>query len=120
MVDLSHVEHADYANYRISYDHETGVIRCAGIFRLRGDEYAAIVKLLNQAADTNPVVLTLDLRELEFLNSSGISVLSKFIIRLRDNASGMVLVKGSHGFSWQSRSLKNLQRLFPGLRLELE
>lgn len=106
--------------YLVNYDSETTTIRCEGSFRLRGaSEYAPIVDLLNDVVDQEPETITLDLQALQFLNSSGINTLSKFVIKLRKQKSSKLLVKGSKQYSWQGKSLKNLQRLLPSLRLEL-
>jgi hypothetical protein len=110
----------NHDDYRISYDPETTIITCTGSFRLRSEEYAPIAALLNEVIDSGPTALTLDVRELQFLNSSGISTLSKFILQLRNNAAQSVVVRGNNAISWQPRSLKNLQRLLPQLILELE
>jgi hypothetical protein len=46
-------------------------------------------------------------------------MLSKFIIEVRKKAGVQMAVQGSQGIAWQGKSLKNLQRLMPGLQLEL-
>jgi hypothetical protein len=84
------------------------------------EEYAPIVQLLNELADQEPATITLDLRELEFLNSSGINVISKFVLKVRQKNTSQILVRGSKTIPWQGKSLKNLQRLMPSLQLELE
>lgn len=107
-------------NYSVTYDPETVTITCEGSFRLRGtEEYAPIVQLLNDVADENPTTITLNLEQLQFLNSSGINSLSKFVIRLRKQKSTHLIVKGSQEYPWQGKSLKNLKRLLPDLQLEL-
>lgn len=107
-------------NYVVIYDAESVTITCKGSFRLRGsEEYAPIVELLNQVADDNPSTITLNLQELQFLNSSGINTLSKFVIKLRKQTSTQLIIKGSHQYPWQGKSLKNLQRLLPTLTLDL-
>ncbi|HBL14721.1 MAG TPA: hypothetical protein DD379_25690 [Cyanobacteria bacterium UBA11162] len=108
-------------SYSVYYDTATSSINCKGSLRLSGmDEYAPIVELLNEVADSQPPMITLDLRELEFLNSSGISMLSKFVIKVRQKKTIKIVVQGSQGIPWQGKSLKNLQRLMPSLILELE
>jgi hypothetical protein len=73
------------------------------------------------AADAQPATLTLDLRTLRFLNSSGINTLAKFVLHARRQYHAtQVVMKGSHQFPWQEKSLKNFQRLLPGLHLEIE
>lgn len=107
--------------YNVSYDTNTATISCNGSLRLSGmDEYAPIVQLLNQVADVEPPVITLNLRQLQFLNSSGINVLSKFIIKVRQKKKVQMMVQGSEQIPWQGKSLKNLKRLMPNLQLEWE
>ena len=107
-------------DYQVNYDAASATITCTGSFRLQGSEYAPIIDLLNGVADARPLKITLDLRQLRFLNSSGINTLSKFIIRVRKLAASAVLVRGNHTYPWQSKSLKNLQRLKKDLELEME
>lgn len=109
------------AEYHINYDAEIPAIVCVGSLRLSGmDEYAPIVELLNTVAEQECPTILLDLRKLEFLNSSGINVLSKFVIKIRQKKQVQMLVQGSTKIPWQSKSLKNLQRLMPTLQLEWE
>lgn len=108
-------------DYCIWYEATTATVTCSGSLRLRGmEEYAPIVQLLNEVADSEPSKITLDLRQLEFLNSSGISMLSKFAIRVRQKGRVQMVVLGSQEIPWQGKSLRNLLRLMPSLQLELE
>ncbi|HEY9667034.1 MAG TPA: hypothetical protein V6C91_09525 [Coleofasciculaceae cyanobacterium] len=108
-------------DYSVYYDSVSEAVICQGSLRLNGvDEYAPIVQLLNDIADQEPPKITLNLRKLEFLNSSGINVISKFVIKVRQKGNIPMLVLGSKDIPWQSKSLKNLQRLMPKLELELE
>ncbi|MCU0516310.1 MAG: hypothetical protein MUC60_05465 [Oscillatoria sp. Prado101] len=108
-------------DYSIWYVPATATVICQGSLRLSGmDEYVPIVQLLNDAIETQPPQLTLNLQELEFLNSSGINVLSKFVIKVRQTGNINLMVRGSRNIPWQGKSLKNLQRLMPSLQLELE
>lgn len=108
-------------DYSIYYDQAKESVICQGSLRLSGmEEYAPIVALLNQVADQEPPTLTLNLRQLEFLNSSGINMLSKFVINVRQKGHIQMVVQGSNNIPWQGKSLKNLQRLMPSLTLEWE
>ena len=108
-------------DYSISYESETVTVSFHGSIRLSGmDEYAPIVNLINDVAEQNPPTITLNLRQLEFLNSSGISMLSKFVIKVRQKKNVQLVVQGSKGIPWQGKSLKNLQRLMPSLTLDWE
>ncbi len=108
-------------NYRVVFDPETDTVTFSGTMRLLGAEgFAPLVKLLDHTVLGEPRGLTLDLGELVFLNSSGINVLSRFVIRVRDSGNIGLTVKGSTGVSWQKKSLKNLQRLMGDLVLEFD
>ncbi|MDJ0845270.1 slr1659 superfamily regulator [Crocosphaera sp.] len=108
-------------DYCVAYHPETVAVTFQGSLRLGGmEEYAPIVELLNSVASEGHETITLDLKGLEFLNSSGISMLSKFVISIRKQKNTSITVKGSNDFAWQGKSLKNLQRLMPTLTLELE
>jgi hypothetical protein len=107
-------------DYSIFYDSATETITCQGSLRLSGmEEYEPIVNLLNQLTEKEPLKITLNLQNLEFLNSSGINVLSKYVIRVRQKGTIKMVVQGSKNIPWQGKSLKNLQRLMPALQLEL-
>ena len=109
-----------HQNYQVRYDAATATVICQGSFRLRDpEEYAPILDLLTQAAEAKPVTLTLDLRQLQFLNSSGINTLSKFVLLVRKLNTSQVVMQGNQQFAWQQKSLLNFQRLLPGLQLEL-
>ncbi len=107
--------------YTILFEQETGSVVCEGSLRLSGaEEYAPIVQILEDAANLGLETLTINLRTLEFLNSSGINMLSKFVIRMRQRGDLQLVVLGSKRVPWQEKSLKNLKRLMPGLTLEIE
>ena len=107
-------------DYTVEYDAETVTIKFQGQLSLGGPkQYKPISKLLTDVAATGPKAMTLNLRELEFLNSSGISMLSKFVVGLRKKRTTQLIVLGSSSMPWQGKSLKNLQRLLPGLKLEV-
>lgn len=108
-------------DYSICYDPTIETVFCQGSLRLGGvEEYEPIVKLLNNLADQEPQKIILNLQKLEFLNSSGINVLSKYVIKVRQKGTIQMVVQGSRDISWQGKSLKNLQRLMPSLQLEFQ
>jgi anti-anti-sigma factor len=108
-------------NYSISYDQTSQQIIFNGSLRLDGNaEYALISDLLNQVAQQEPQKIVLDLAQLSFLNSSGISVISRFVIDVRKRQNIQMTVIGSQKNPWQGKSLKNLQRLMPSLQLDLK
>ena len=105
-------------NYSVDWDAATRTAALKGILRLNGlVEYAPIARFLGDAVPAGS--MTLDLRGLEFLNSSGIAMLSKFVIEVRNRKSVDLTVLGSKAISWQGKSLINLCKLMPALRMEI-
>lgn len=108
-------------DYQVAYDPIATTVTFQGSLRLNGmQEYAPIVELLETVAESAFPRITLDLQALRFLNSSGINVLSKFVLKVRQQANTQLLIRGSKSIPWQGKSLKNLQRLMPDLTLSLE
>ena len=105
-------------DYNIWHDPENSTIFFRGFLRLDGmEEYQPVMDLLLKSIE-QATTLTLNLRELEFLNSSGISMLSMFVVRVRQQGDVQLVLQGSDKILWQTKSLKNLQRLMPSLTLE--
>lgn len=104
--------------YSVQYDEAAKTVSCRGALRLAGmEDYAPIIQLLDRVIEDHPPTLRLNLQQLEFLNSSGINVLSKFVLKVRGQKDMALIVEGSKAIPWQERSLKNLQRLMPNLEL---
>jgi hypothetical protein len=108
-------------DYIVEPDTDSTTVNFKGELSLGGaNEYEPITNLLNEVAATNPPIMTVNLRELAFLNSSGISMLSKFVLGLRKKKGTQLVILGSNDMPWQGKSLKNLEKLLPGLKLEIE
>jgi hypothetical protein len=107
-------------SFDIQLEQESSTVLFKGALRLSGTEdYAPILDMLKETlvATARPIVL--DLRELYFLNSSGITMLSRFVIEARDHTGIDVQVLASGTVPWHARSLRNLQRLMPALSIHL-
>lgn len=105
-------------DYSVIYDPEIKTIFCRGFLRLDGlEQYQPIMDLMLSVVEPHSR-LTLNLRELEFLNSSGISMLSMFVVKVRQMENVQLSFQGSDKILWQTKSLKNLQRLMPSIQLE--
>lgn len=108
-------------NYTVQCDKHAATVTFEGSLRLSGPEaYAPIDNLMRDLLTQSPELITLNLRKLRFLNSSGISMISKFVIRVRSARTVNMIVIGSQDTPWQGKSLKNLQRLLPSLEIILE
>ena len=102
--------------YSISYQSETETVRCAGFLDLRGkDGYKDMADLFDEVAarSSTPGKIMLDVRDLEFLNSSGITTIGGFVIKLRNKGDVQLVIQCSDKHSWQSRSMVGLQKLMP-------
>lgn len=107
-------------SFEIRMEEDNSVVSFKGSLRLSGTEdYAPILELLKGTLISPAAPIVLDLRELEFLNSSGITMFSRFVIAARECASVNLQVLASESVPWHARSLKNLQRLMPSLQIQL-
>lgn len=105
-------------SYSAVRNKDTNEVTIRGTLRLNGTaEYAPIMALLEEGLSAG--MITVDLRGLQFLNSSGIAFLMRFAIKVRDS-KGSLRLRGSKKIPWHSKSLQNLQRIVPEIRVELE
>ena len=87
-----------------------------GVMRLASSkDYMPVLDLMTSILNSNPDTITIDLRDLEFLNSSGINLLAKFTIETRKHPNVKLIVRGTADIPWQSKSLPNLRKLHPSL-----
>lgn len=108
-------------DYEVMYESNTTTVTLSGSLRLSGlEDTNPVIKLLNEILEENPCLITVNLQELEFLNSSGINMLSKFVIKVRQKKDTSLTVLASTKIPWQGKSLRNLQKLMPSLELKIE
>lgn len=106
--------------YKVTYDTTDGNVSFSGTFRCTNDEYTEISKILDQVSAAKPAKINIDLTKMEFLNSSGINMLAKFVINMRKGSDSALEIKGSNSFPWQGKSLPNLKKLHPALNLVMQ
>jgi hypothetical protein len=107
-------------SFDVQLEEDNSTVVFKGALRLCGmEDYVPILDLLKTtlADPLKPIVL--DLRELDFLNSSGITMFSRFVIEARDRVGINLEFLASESIHWHARSLKNLQRLMPSLVIQL-
>lgn len=107
-------------NYAVDHQSGTSTVSFRGTLRFREiSDYDSIEQLLHRVADENPDGITLDLQQLEYLNSSGITAISMFIYKLNERHQQIQpTIKISKKYSWQSRLLKNLTQIVSTLQFE--
>jgi len=110
--------------YSIIYDPTTATVTCTGSLLLNGiKEYEPILQIFNAAAEQQqPNQLMVDMRGLKFLNSSGINMMTKFVINVSDikMLTLALTVICDKKIAWQEKLSKNLRRLMPTLKVRLE
>ncbi|OAD23663.1 hypothetical protein THIOM_000496 [Candidatus Thiomargarita nelsonii] len=106
--------------YSVKYDPEADTIYLQGTLLLYGQEYQPIRQFLEQVTALSPVLLKLNLRQLKALNSSGISMLGRFVFALDQKKNIQLILECSHKIAWQEKWAKNFQLLMPRLTLEWE
>jgi hypothetical protein len=107
-------------SYEIRLEEDNSTVFFKGALRLTGmQDYAPILEMLKETLVNPTAPIVLDFRELDFLNSSGITMFSRFVIEARDRTGINLQFHASESIPWHARSLKNLQRLMPSLKIRL-
>ena len=107
-------------SYEIRLEEDKATISFKGALRLSGtDDYGPILEMLKGTLMNPAMPIVLDFRELDFLNSSGITMFSRFVIEARDRSGVNLHFLASEAIPWHARSLKNLQRLMPTLEIQM-
>jgi hypothetical protein len=113
--------HAQSPDYDIRYDEADNTVYFKGSLRLNAaPEYAPISNILDKVLQRNADGQVIwDLRDLVFLNSSGINMLYQFVVKIRRAGNVQMQVIGSNAVPWQQKSLGNMTRFMPNLKLDL-
>ncbi len=105
----------------VRFDAATATVSFVGALRLANVRaYDHISKLLSTAAAAVTGPLLLDFRELRFLNSSGITAISLFVVGSRKAGTPKLALLGSRAIAWQHKSLANFQMLWKDIDLKIE
>lgn len=111
------------AKYQVTYDADIATVNCEGSLSLNGaSNYEPILQLLKQAAENQePHALTVNIYALKFMNSSGINMLTKFVMYVSDvkKLQLTLIFQAKKQITWQEKLCINLQRLLPTLKIEL-
>ena len=105
----------------VRFSPEAATVYFSGALRLANVKaYDNVAKLLAEAAVAVTGPLTLDFKELKFLNSSGITALSLFVVGARKAGTPRLKLVGSKATAWQQKSLANFQMLWKEMPLVIE
>jgi len=106
-------------NFKIWYESEQHIIYFEGILRLWDpSEYSEIRKFMHDIHDLGMEVITLDISNLEFLNSSGISMFCKFVFDIKKINKTSILFVGREQILWQQKSLNNIKKLWEKIDIQ--
>jgi len=118
--DVPALKNIETAEFVVRYDAAQHHVVFSGSIRLRtAGDYDDLRQLLRGAIARADRELRLDLRELTFLNSSGISALGHFIVEARKAARVPIVIVGSTERPWQARSLATLERIWNKVTLTI-
>ncbi len=108
-------------DYHVHYNNAKNAIEFSGTLRLRDSaEYQNLSEMLQSVYNNASAALVLDFKNLLFLNSSGINTISKFIINARKSARVQIKILGNNEVSWQQKSLRNLQKLWSSVQIQID
>ena len=107
--------------YKIEFD-EKNNITMSGMLAAMPDEYEKIETFFEKIIEqSNKKELILDLRELSFLNSSGIKSICVALLMEIDEIEGFHLkVLGSTSTTWQVETIPTFEDLIDNLEIVLE
>jgi hypothetical protein len=105
----------------VTFNENRNTVEFFGTIRLRdSSDYKSISELLENAHGKVNKELVLDFRNLQFLNSAGINTISRFVIQARRSEDIVLRVLGNEEISWQQKSLKNLQKLWSKVQIDIK
>ena len=106
---------------KLAFDESTHTMNIEGSMRLANlAEYEPVKRMLvdgSQKVGAAGGVFTLDLSGLIFVNSSGITTISMFILYAKKQQNPKIRIVGSKEISWQEKSLENFSRLWPEVKV---
>jgi len=103
----------------ISYDPDVHQVRISGYMRMTEiSDYDPFLRFLVECTEKSKRPLILDVVNLDYLNSSGITTLIMFVLTMKGTSALPVLIKGNKNTFWQTRSLHNLTKFYPAASIE--
>ncbi len=112
--------------YSIKYDSFNKIIFFEGSLLLTSDQYKEILEsfstiYLNIKENNDNNCITLDIINLKFLNSSGISMLTSYLMSyMTEHDDITIIIKINKICSWQNKLCINLKRIIPQIEINIE
>jgi hypothetical protein len=106
-----------------TFDKEKAILSIEGALRLSGmQKYKeeGFFDFLKDAVKSCETTLMLDLSNLQYLNSSGVTAFSRFILEIKKEELPPIKVKGSTVISWQKKTLPNFPKLWNQIILDFQ
>jgi hypothetical protein len=105
--------------FRMSY--ENGGIRISGKLSMMLEDYSEIEAFFESIVASRPDKLTLDIRELEYLNSSGIKVICvNLILEAAEINDLSMTIRCSNRFTWQKETVPTFKELMDHLEIDFD
>jgi hypothetical protein len=106
-------------NYTLTY--ENGVVDISGRLSIMPEEYDDIEVFFKKIIESAPLELTLDFRNLEYLNSSGIKTICvNLILGAADIKGHRMKILCSNHFTWQRETVPTFEGLMDNMEIMFE
>jgi len=106
-------------SYQVTY--EDHVIRLSGKLSLMLEDYGKIEEFFQKIIEAQPKELTLDIRKLEYLNSSGIKTICVSLILEADDIEGLCMkIICSNRYTWQLETIPTFKDLMDDIEILFE
>lgn len=105
--------------YTVTY--RDGLIQISGKLSLMLENYAELEKLFGNVIKSKPLELSLDLRNLEYLNSSGIKTICVGLILEAADIEGLRMkILCSNQYTWQKETIPTFEDLMDDMEILFE
>ena len=106
-------------DYNVTY--QDNVIAISGKLSLMLEDYEKLESLFEKVVESEPTVLTLDIRNLEYLNSSGIKTMCVALVLEADDIEGLEMkILCSEKYTWQKETVPTFEDLIDDIEIIFE
>ena len=103
-------------DHKITY--KNGVIRIVGNLSLMTEDYEEIEVFFGKVVESEPSELILDMRELEYLNSSGIKTICVGLLLEADDIEGLKMkILCSSQYTWHRETIPTFRDLMDEMEI---